>query len=55
MLRQDANAIAKRPIMNASFPDLSSEHRSKAVPPIPNRLVADVDSTFMKQILDLPQ
>jgi len=41
--------------MNASFPDLRGEHRTEAVPPVPDRLVADIDATFEQQIFDLPQ
>ncbi len=42
-------------MMNASFPDLRGEHRTEAVPPAPDRLVADIDATFEQQIFDLPQ
>ena len=44
-----------QPMMNALFPDLRGEHRTEPVPPVPDRLVADVDATFEKQIFDLPQ
>ena len=42
-------------MMNASFPDLRGEHRTEAVPPVPDRLVADIDATFEQEIFDLPQ
>ena len=35
--------------------DFSSKHRTKAVPPEPHRLVADIDATFMQQILDIAE
>ena len=41
--------------MNASFPDLRGEHRTEPVPPVPNRLVADIDATLEQEILDLPK
>ena len=34
---------------------LSSEHRAKSVPPVPNRFVADVDATLVQQILNISQ
>ena len=42
-----------RPLMNASFPDLSGEHRTEPVPPQPHRLVTDVDATLEQDLLDL--
>ncbi len=42
-------------MMNPSLPDLSSEHRTEPIPPEPNRLVADIDTTLKQKILDLPQ
>jgi len=47
--------LRKRPMMNASFPDRSREHRTEPVPPEPNRLVADIDAPLMEQIFDLSQ
>ena len=44
-----------RMVLNAPFPDLRGEHRTEPVPPEPYRLVADIDASFMKKILDLPQ
>ena len=44
-----------QPMMNASFPDLASKHRTKPIPPQPHRLVADIDPAFEQQIFDLPQ
>jgi len=37
------------------FSDLCGEHWTKPVPPGTNRLIADFDSAFVKQILNLPQ
>ncbi len=47
--------LRKRPMMNASFPDLRGEHRTESVPPVPNRLVADIDAPLEQEILDLSQ
>ena len=44
-----------RMVLNAPFADLHRKHRAKTVPPEPYRLVADIDASFMKKILDLPQ
>ena len=41
--------------MNAACPDLGCKQRTKAVPPIPYRLMTHVDAPFVKQVLDLPQ
>jgi len=41
--------------MNAAFPYLRGEHRTKPVPPEPHRLVADIDAALAKNILDLAQ
>jgi hypothetical protein len=41
--------------LNSSLLDLRGEHRTKPVPPEPHRLVTDIDPSFMKQVLDLPQ
>ena len=41
--------------MNASFPDLRGEQRTKPVPPEPNRLVANADAPLEQKILDLSQ
>ena len=47
--------LRKRAMMNASFPDRGGEHRTEPVPPVPNRLVADVDAPLKQEILDLSQ
>ncbi len=52
-LVQVPTLVRKRPMMKASFPDLLSEHRTKAIPPKPYRLVTDVYATLGEQILDL--
>jgi len=36
-------------------PDFRREHRSEPIPPKPHGLVANVDTTLIKQVLDLPQ
>ena len=41
--------------MNAAFPDLGRKQGTKAVPPVPHRLVADVDATFEQNVFDLAQ
>lgn len=38
-----------------SFSDLLGEHRTKAVPLISDRFVADIDTPFMQKILDIPE
>ena len=40
---------------DAPLPDLGGEHRPKPVPPKPNRLVTDLDSTLVQQILNVPK
>ena len=47
--------LRKRPMMKVSFPDLVGEHRTEPIPPVPNRLVADVDAPLEQDILDLSQ
>jgi hypothetical protein len=42
--------------LNDSFPaDLSGKHRTKYIPPKPNRLMADVDAAFTQKIFHIPQ
>ncbi|KAF0231185.1 MAG: hypothetical protein FD175_1054 [Beijerinckiaceae bacterium] len=41
--------------LNAVSPDLSSQNGSEPVPPEPHRLVGDIDTPLVKQILDIPQ
>src|SRR6056297_1629700 len=40
---------------DAPLPDLGGELRPKPVPPEPNRLVTDLDTTLVQQILDVPE
>ena len=40
-------------LLNPFSSDLSGKHRTKTVPPEPHRFVADIDATFMQQILDI--
>jgi hypothetical protein len=35
--------------------DLGGEHRTKAVPPMADRLMADVDAALCEQIFDIPK
>jgi hypothetical protein len=42
-------------MMITSFPDRGREHRTEPVPPVPNRLVADIDAALEQEILDLSQ
>ncbi len=41
--------------MNAAFPKLSCKQGTKAIPPVPHRLVADVDATLEQNVFDLAQ
>ncbi len=47
--------LRKRPMMKASFPDRGRKRRTEPVPPVPNRLVADIDAPLEQNILDLSQ
>ncbi len=40
---------------NPPFADFGGENRTEAMSPVPNRFVADIDTAFMKQVLDVPQ
>ena len=42
-------------VRHPRLPDLGSEHRTKPVPPKPDRLMADVDPSLGKEILDVAQ
>ena len=44
-----------RMVLNTTFSDLRRKHRTKTVPPDTYHLVADIDASFIKKILDLPQ
>ncbi len=39
--------------LNPLSSDLGGKHQAEPVPPKPHRLVADIDATFMQQILDV--
>ena len=43
------------PVRNAAFPDLGRKHRTETVPPVPYRLMADIDATLEQNVLDLAQ
>jgi hypothetical protein len=47
--------VPVRITMNSSYARLRGKHLAEPVPPEPYRLVADIDASFMKKILDLPQ
>ena len=38
-----------------TLPDFSGKHRAEALPPIPDRLVADFNPSLVKQALDVPK
>jgi len=42
-------------LLNTPLPDLCGEHWTKPVPPVPYRLVADIDTPLKQEIFDLPQ
>ena len=42
-------------MINAPLPDLCGEHRPKPIPPVPHRLVADVDARFEQNVFNLAQ
>lgn len=39
--------------MNPVLPDLCREHRTKPIPPVPNRLVTNIDAPFEEHVLNL--
>jgi len=39
--------------IGAALPNLGREHRAESVPPETNRLMAEIDATFMEQIFDV--
>ena len=41
--------------MNAVCPDLDCKQGTKAIPPVPHRLVANVDAAFEQNVFDLAQ
>jgi hypothetical protein len=47
--------IARPNPFDPAYSFLIGEHRPKPVPPKPHRLVADVDTTLVEQILDIPE
>ena len=42
-------------MMNTAFPDLRGTQWTKAVPPVPHGLMADVDAALTQKIFDLSQ
>jgi len=53
-LVQMPTSLRKRTMMKASLPDRGRKHRTEPVPPVSNRLVADVDPPLEQNILNLP-
>jgi hypothetical protein len=47
--------VARLHPLDATLPDLGGEDRTKAMPPEPHRLVADLDAALMQKILDVPK
>jgi hypothetical protein len=47
--------LRKRPMIKASFPSRGRKYRTETVPPVPNRLVTNVDASLEQNILDLSQ
>ena len=41
-------------VLNPISSDLGGEHRAEPVPPKPHRLVANINTALMQQILDVP-
>ena len=41
--------------MNAACPELGCKQGTKAVPPVPHRLITNVDATFEQNVFDLAQ
>jgi hypothetical protein len=42
-------------VIQPALSDLRSKQEAEAVPPVPHRLMADVDPTLMQEIFDLAQ
>jgi hypothetical protein len=48
--------VAEAPHPRHPLPaDVAGEHRTEPVPPVPHRLMANVDATLEKKVLDVPQ
>ena len=47
--------VARSQPLDPALLDLICEHRAEPMLPKPHRLVADVDTTLVEQILDIPQ
>jgi len=50
-----AEYIPSTKVLNPFSSDLRGEHRTKTVPLEPHRFMADIDATFMQQILNIPK
>ncbi len=42
-------------LLNTLTSDLSSKHRAKPIPPIPDSFVAHVDASLVQQVFDIPK
>ena len=47
--------LARSHTLNTAFLNLGREHRSKAIPPKPNCLMANFDAALMEQIFNIPK
>lgn len=54
-LVQMPSPVAGLHALNPSLPDLRSQQLSEGMPPEPHRLVADLDTAFAEEVLDIPQ
>ncbi len=55
LMGEDETGMLTGMLMDASFPDRGREHRTEPVPPVPNRLVADIEAPLEQESLDLSQ
>ena len=55
LMGEDETGMLTGMLMDASFPDRGREHRTESVPPIPNRLLANIDAPLEQNIFDLPR
>ena len=47
--------VARSNPFDPTLLDLVGEHRPEPVPPVADRLVTDIDASFMKEVFDIPQ
>ena len=53
--RTDALPVARPNALNPALPDLGCEHRTKPMPPVSDRLVADLNAALVQQIFNIPE